>query len=198
MIVSLIILILLSFGFLLGFKRGFTYQLIKMIGVFLIFFLATILKKPFGLFLYNHFDIFNLNKVVGIIVYQFISFFILFFILNILLVVLLKLSRVFESILKATIILGIPSKILGGLLGFIEYYIYIFVILLILNLPIFDLDLNNSFLVNFMLDKTPIISHNTNIVDELKDISNGDINDYEEMIQTLIDKKIINEKDINK
>ena len=90
----------------------------------------------------------------------------------------------FESILKATIILGIPSKILGGLLGFIEYYIYIFVILLILNLPIFDLDLNNSFLVNFMLDKTPIISHNTNIVDELKDISNDDINNYEEMLQT--------------
>lgn len=200
MIVSLIIIILLIFGFLLGFKRGFTYQLIKMIGIFAVLFLSIIFKDELGLFLLNNFDIFNLNSTISIIIYQSISFIILFFVFNLILRIILKISASFEKILKATIILGIPSKILGGILGFIEYYIYIFLILMILSLPIFNLNIKSSELANFMLNKTPIISKSgIDVLDDVKDEYQKDeeINE-QEILDILIKNDIISKEDAYK
>ena len=199
MVVSLVIVILLIFGFLLGFKRGFTYQLIKMLGVFIVLFLSITLKDELGLFLLNNFDVFNLNSSISIIIYQSISFIILFFIFNLILRIILKISASFEKLLKATIILGIPSKILGGILGFIEYYIYVFLVLIIVSLPIFNLDIKSG-VANFMLNKTPIISKSgIDILDDVKDEYKKDeeINE-QEIIDILIKNEIISKKDVYK
>lgn len=200
MIISLIIIILLIFGFLLGFKRGFTYQLIKMIGIFVVLFLSIILKDELGLFLLNNFDILNLNSTISIIIYQSISFIILFFVFNLLLRIILKVSAAFEKILKATIILGIPSKILGGVLGFVEYYIYIFLVLVILSLPIFNLNIKESGVASFMLNKTPIISKSG--IDILDDVNNEYQKDKkineQEILDILIKNDIISREDVYK
>ena len=199
MVVSLVIVILLIFGFLLGFKRGFTYQLIKMLGVFIVLFLSITLKDELGLFLLNNFDVFNLNSSISIIIYQSISFIILFFIFNLILRIILKISASFEKLLKATIILGIPSKILGGILGFIEYYIYVFLVLIIVSLPIFNLDIKSG-VANFMLNKTPIISKSgIDILDDVTDEYQKDeeINE-QEILDILIKNEIISKKDVYK
>ena len=229
MVVSFVIVILLIFGFLLGFKRGFTYQLIKMLGVFIVLFLSITLKDELGLFLLNNFDVFISNTIHDFIFvfiygigsylvirdklslsnllvyqtligfYQSISFIILFFIFNLIFRIILKISASFEKLLKATIILGIPSKILGGILGFIEYYIYVFLVLIIVSLPIFNLDIKSG-VANFMLNKTPIISKSgIDILDDVKDEYKKDeeINE-QEIIDILIKNEIISKKDVYK
>lgn len=200
MIVSLIIIILLIFGFLLGFRRGFTYQLIKMLGVFIVLFLSIVFKDELGLFLLNNFDVLKLNSSISIIIYQSIAFIILFIVSNLILRIILKISATFEKILRATIILGIPSKILGGLLGFVEYYIYIFLILIVVSLPIFNLNIKNSGVASFILNKTPIISKSgIDVLDDVKEEYQKDeeINE-QEILDILIKNNIISREDVYK
>ena len=137
--INVIILLLLLLGTIIGFKRGFSYQLVKMVGIFLILILSFIFKNKLGIFLLHKFPIMNFGEglqSLNVIAYQFLAFIILFFLLSLVLRLLLILTNSFEKVVKATIVLAIPSKIFGSILGFIEYYIYIFFILVILTLPV--------------------------------------------------------------
>ena len=53
-VVDIIIIIFLIFGALLGFKRGFTRELVSFIGMFAIIVLAFILKNPVSVILYKN------------------------------------------------------------------------------------------------------------------------------------------------
>ena len=164
-IVGIIILIFLAFGALLGFKRGFTRELVSLVGIFLILVLSFILKNPISVFLYNNLPFFSFGgifkdiTVLNILMYEVIAFFIVFFVLTIIFRLLLMLTKVFEKFLTLTIILGIPSKILGAILGVLQYLIYTFIILYILSLPTFNLSIvNESKTANTILNKTPILN----------------------------------------
>lgn len=164
-IVDIIILIFLAFGALLGFKRGFTRQLVSLVGIFVIIILSYLFKNPVSVFLYNNLPFFNFGgifkdiTVLNVLVYEVIAFFIVFFVLTIIFRILVKITNVFEKILNATIILGIPSKILGAVLGVVQNLIYTFIILYILSLPTFNLDIiKDSKVGNLILDKTPILN----------------------------------------
>ena len=61
--------------------------------------------------------------------------------------------------MKFTIVLSIPSKLLGIIVGAIHYYIIVFIVLYVLSLPIFGLDiLKESKFKNGILNNTPILS----------------------------------------
>lgn len=164
-VVDVVILILLIFGALIGFKRGFTRELVSLVGIFVILILSFILKNPISVFLYNNLPFFNFGgifkdmTVLNILLYEVIAFFIVFFILTILFKFLLIATKIFEKILTMTIILGIPSKILGAILGVIQSIIYVFIVLYILNLPTFNLEIiKESKIGNTILEKTPILN----------------------------------------
>ncbi len=164
-IADIIILILLAFGTLLGFKRGFTRQLISLIGIFVILVLSFLLKNPISVFLYNNLPFFNFGglfkdvTVLNILLYEVVAFFIVFFLLTIVFRLLLSITKIFERFLTLTIVLGIPSKILGAILGFIETIIYVFIIMYIFKLPTFNFEIiNNSRIGNIILEKTPILT----------------------------------------
>lgn len=164
-IVDIIILIFLAFGALLGFKRGFTRQLVSLVGIFVIIILSYLFKNPVSVFLYNNLPFFNFGgifkdiTVLNILVYEVIAFFVVFFLLTIIFRILVKITNVFEKILNATIILGIPSKILGAVLGVVQNLIYTFIVLYILSLPTFNLSIiKDSKVGNLILDKTPILN----------------------------------------
>lgn len=169
-IIDIVILIFLAFGALIGFKRGFTNQLVSLVGIFLIIIFSFLLKNPVSIFLYNNLPFINFGgifkdiSVINILVYEVIAFFIIFVVLTFIFKVLLKVTKIFEKILNATIILGIPSKILGAILGIVQNLIYVFVVLYILNLPSIGFNLiNESKVANTILNKTPIL---TNICDK--------------------------------
>ena len=69
-------------------------------------------------------------------------------------------SGIVQKIIDMTIILGFPSKILGFIIGLVEYYLICFVVLYILVLPIFSVkEVVDSKYANIILEKTPLISN---------------------------------------
>ena len=201
MILSILIIMFILSGIILGIKRGFTYQLIKMLSLFITVVGALFFKNIVAKLFINYFDFLDMNPHIKIIFYRGIAFILLCFIIIIIIGLLLKLSKKFEKLLNATIILGIPSKILGGILGFIEFYIYAFIILLILSIPIFKVNVKNSKVANIILNNTPTPSKKVDaeLLDELQDTYNSCHNDCEEKYIKILNKHgiVAKEKDMD-
>ena len=214
-IVDIVILILITFGALLGFKRGFTRELVSLVGIFVIIFISFILKNPISVFLYNNLPFINFGgifkdvTVINILVYEVIAFFIVFFVLTIVFRLLLTLTKVFERILTLTIILGIPSKILGAILGIVQSIIYIFIVLYILHLPTFNISIvNDSKLATGILNKTPVLTNvcnktlsTFNEIIELKNEYESSDNTTEfnqKVLNIMIEKKVITKENAQK
>lgn len=172
-IVDIIIIIAIICGAIIGFKRGVIKQAVITIGQILVIVLAFLLKNPLSVLLYSRlpflsFGVLEDYTVFNILVYEFISFLILYCLLSIVLFLLIKASSLIEKFFKATIILAIPSKILGAVLGAIEYYFTVFIVLFILSGPIIFSEnfhqiksVSNSKIGGYMLKHTPILSHYT-------------------------------------
>lgn len=179
---DIIIIMILLFGALIGFKRGIIKQSVITIGLILILVLSFILKNPVSSIMYKNLPFFNFGgllenlSILNIIVYEGFAFLIVFSILSIIFIILIKISSIIEKILRATIVLAIPSKILGMLLGVFEYYIIIFIVLFVLSLPVFEFNndlFKESKTKSYILEKTPFISNQiSGSIDALNDISN--------------------------
>ena len=117
---------------------------------------------------------------------------------------LLKLSEKIENVLTMTVILGIPSKILGFIVGLVEGYVLMFIALFILSLPFWNFSIiNNSKLRPKILSSSPILSRvtedtynaGTDIYDEIKSHSGSDKDDLNLTIVKLLLKYNIVDKD---
>ena len=164
-IIDAIIIILLLFGAVFGFKAGVIKSAVSFLGTLLIIFLAFQLKNPISEFLYMHLPFFNFNgalagvTVFNVLIYEGIAFLIVFAILEILLKVVIIASGILESILRLTIVLGLFSKILGLFFGFIEYYVIIFAGLFMLNcFSNTAFLIKDSSLATNILNNTPILT----------------------------------------
>lgn len=174
MILSIIIIMFILMGVIVGAKRGFTYQLIRMISTILVVLLALLLKDFVANIFIDHFNFIDIDPAISIIFYRGIAFIILCFIFKMIFRILLKTSKKLENLLNKTIILGIPSKILGGVLGFIEYYIYAVIILSILSIPIFKINVVDSKVARSILNSVPkVYKLDTSLFAELQEISNN-------------------------
>lgn len=163
--VDLIILGLIIIGALIGFKRGFTRELVDFVGFIICIIIAFLMKNTLSIFLYEHLPFFSIGGIlkgivaINILVYEVLAFFIVLSILLIILGVLKFVTKIFEKILKMTIILGIPSKILGAVLGAAKWVVISYAVLFIMALPIFNTNyLNDSVICKNVLRYTPILS----------------------------------------
>ena len=164
-IYDIIIVIILIIFALAGFKRGGLKSIVSFVGFILVIVLAYNLKGIVGDFLTLNFPFFDLGgvKSLNIILYQTIAFFIIMSILLLLYRILLIITGIFEKIFKMTIVLGIPSKILGLIFGLIEGYIVVYLLLFFLAQPFININLDHdSNYARGILDKTPIISNYAN------------------------------------
>lgn len=206
-VADIIILIALALGAVAGFKAGVIKKTADFLGTFIIIILAFYLKNDLSVLLYENLPFFNFGgfikgiEAINILLYEAMAFFVVFIALLFILKVILIVTGLIEKILKATVILSIPSKLLGIVVGAIEYYVYIFLILVVLTLPIIKLPyVRESKIADFMLNNTPILSGISkemidiygsvyNIVEE-KDIkTNEELN--EDILELLIDKQVI-------
>lgn len=128
----------------IGIKNGFFKQTVLTVGTVLVIVLAYVTKDflanwfSYNLPFFNFFGPIEGLTSINIIMYQMLAFLIMCIIFGIVLAVLVKITKVFEKILNFTIILGIPSKILGFIVGAIEGYILAFVILFFICQPAFN------------------------------------------------------------
>ena len=179
-IVDVIIIFGLLLGGCSGWHNGFFKQSVTLIGTIICFILAWVFKDIIANFLSYTLPFFNFAgpfeglTSLNIVLYQLLSFMLLLILFTSVLVVLIKLTNGFEKILKFTIILGIPSKILGFIVGVIEAYVILFAILFFVNQPVFNLEIvNESKITNPILNSSPGLSH---VVGNMNDAI-GDIYD---------------------
>lgn len=155
-------IVLVLIGYIIGgWKQGVVKETTSFIGIIIVFFLSWFLRGIVGDFLCIILPFFKFDGLssLNILIYHTIAFFLLFSILMGLYRLLLKLSNGLQKIVNYTIILIIPSKILGAIIGFIEGWINIFIILLVLLIPLKDFDhFIDSKVNNFILFNTPVLS----------------------------------------
>ena len=116
------ILIILLFT-VWGFKRGVIKSIVQLVGTCTVLVLAFVFKDFIANLLmdflpfYNFGGVFNGISSINILIYELIAFILLFVIFYCILSIIVNLAGIVEKLLKLTIILAIPSKILGALLG---------------------------------------------------------------------------------
>jgi len=177
-IVDVIIIIYLLLAGVVGAKRGFFKELVLCLGTIIVFYLAYILKNPVGNFLLLKLPLFDFPNIfkgvltLNILVYQTLSFLIVLALLLVIFNVILSITGLFEKLLKITVILSLPSKILGFLLGLVEGYVILFVILFFLTQPAFSFkNFRESDFANKILNSSPVLTNVTkNTVDLFSDI----------------------------
>jgi len=167
-IIDIIIVLFLLMGALVGFKRGVIKSATMFIGAIVVIILSYALKNPVSKILYSFLPFFNFAgdfeglTVLNIIIYEAIAFVLVYVVLMSLLQVLIKVTGGIEKILKFTIILGIPSKLLGALFGIIESYLFVFVALfLLLQIPATNSYIKESKLAFPIVNSSPVLSNIT-------------------------------------
>ncbi len=171
------IILLLIMGFIIGFKNGFIKEGISLIGIIVVFIIAFFTKGYIGNFLCINLPFFKFFgplkglTTLNIIIYQTIAFLLIFTILLTIYIIVVKVAKVAEKIVDATIILWLPSKLLGALLCIIEVFLFLYIVLLLLSVPLSSNKyFHESKGVNIILYKTPILGH-TKIVKSVKKTS---------------------------
>lgn len=206
-VVDILILIALALGAVAGFKAGAIKKTADFLGTFIIIILAFYLKNDLSVLMYENLPFFNFGwlikgvEALNVLIYEAIAFVIVFVALLFILKVILLATGLIEKILKATVILSIPSKILGIIVGLIEGYVYVFIALVVFTLPISELPyVRESTIGTFMLNNTPILSGISEemidiygsvyeIIEEKDNKTNEELN--EEVLTLLIEKQVL-------
>ncbi|HLS10070.1 CvpA family protein [Lentibacillus sp.] len=166
--VSFILIILLMFGFFIGLKRGFILQTFHLIGFIVAFILAALyydeLAPKLALWIpYPELDdngawadFLEAIPLEGTF-YNAIAFAIIFFGVKIILQII---ASMLDFVAELPILRSL-NKWLGAVLGFVEIYLLIFIVLYILALtPLTEIQswINDSSVALFILEDTPILS----------------------------------------
>ena len=200
-VVDAIIILFLLAGAVLGFKRGAIQTLATLIGTILILIIAYYLKNPLSVFLYTYLPFFKLGgifngiTVINILIYEAIAFLIVLGVLSVLLSVILKITGILSKIVDHSIILTLPSKLIGIAVGFLEAYVFLFVLLFIFSQFSFsNTVLKDSKYTNIILSKTPFTTgfkNSYNAFNEIRDLGNNSNNKDYEALNTLLKYDII-------
>jgi uncharacterized membrane protein required for colicin V production len=164
-IVDVFILIFVLIGGFLGFKRGAVKEFVSAIGFFVVVVLSFLLKNPLSVIFYENLPFFKFGGVfkgvtaLNIALYELLAFLVAALILTLLWKLVGYASSIVQKLINMTFILGLPSKIIGFIIGVIEYYVLAFIIIYILTIPIFNVkEVVESKGAQHILNDTPVIS----------------------------------------
>ena len=206
------IVLILIMSAIVGFKRGAIKEIVSLVGIIIVFIVAFAFKGVLGNVLCKWLPFFNFAgnlegvTVLNILLYQLIAFLIIYSLLFSVYMIVMKISGVVQKLVHMTVILWLPSKIIGAVVAFITGYVMVFVVLLALLIPLKDTDMfKESKFANYVVYDTPIlagsaenISRSINEVYTLgEDLSKGDISKNEANLETmdiLLKYKIVSPK----
>ena len=199
-ILDIVIALVLIMSAIIGFKRGAIKEVVSLVGIIIVFILAFSLKGVLGNVLCKWLPFFNFAgnlegvTVLNILLYQLIAFLIIYSLLFSVYMIVVKISGIVQKLVHMTVILWLPSKVIGAVVAFITGYVMVFVVLLALLIPLKDTDIfKNSKFANYIVYDTPIlasssenISTSINEIYELgEDLSKGDISKNEANVKTM-------------
>ena len=194
------IVLILIMSAIVGFKRGAIKEIVSLVGIIIVFIVAFAFKGVLGNVLCKWLPFFNFAgnlegvTVLNILLYQLIAFLIIYSLLFSIYMIVMKISGVVQKLVHMTVILWLPSKIIGAVVAFITGYVMVFVVLLALLIPLKDTDIFiESRFANYIVYDTPIlagsadnISSSINEVYTLgEELSKGDISKNEANLETM-------------
>lgn len=199
-ILDVAIILILIMSAIVGFKRGAIKEIVSLVGIIIVFIVAFSLKGVLGNVLCKWLPFFNFAgnlegvTVLNILLYQLIAFLIIYSLLFSVYMIVMKISGIVQKIIHMTVILWLPSKLIGAVVAFITGYVMVFVVLLALLIPLKDTDIfRESRFANYIVYDTPVlassadnISSSINEVYTLgEELSKGDISKNEANLETM-------------
>ena len=199
-ILDIVIVLILIMSAIIGFKRGAIKEIVSLVGIIIVFIVAFAFKGVFGNVLCKWLPFFNFAgnlegvTVLNILLYQLIAFLIIYSLLFCVYLIVMKISGIVQKIVHMTVILWLPSKLIGAVVAFITGYVMVFVVLLALLIPLKDTDIFiESRFANYIVYDTPIlagsadnISSSINEVYTLgEELSKGNISKNEANLETM-------------
>lgn len=208
-IFSVIVILLIISSGVMGLKKGFLKESVVFIGTILVYIISFLLKDKIGLVLCKWFPFFSFDglQTLNILVYQLIAFIFIATILFSIATIIFKLTGIIQKLVDITIILTLPSKIFGFIFGILEGYIVMFLILIILAIPLRNVELfKESTVVTKIMYNSPILSKTLggvpktieDILDVTTEIQKTDYNKNKvalDIMKIELDHNIISKKD---
>lgn len=168
-IVDYIILVILILSAVKGFRQGLIPSIVNFVGVFLVFIIAFYLKTPISSLLYQNLPFLSFGGIfkgvigVNILFYEVIAYGLTIILLGIVFGILKKISIGIQKLLNLTILLNLPSKIIGALIGILEGILFSFILLYIGSVVNTTTKyVNESKYSSIILNDIPIINSVTN------------------------------------
>ena len=183
-IVDYIIIIILVLCAFKGFKQGMLPSIVNFIGTFLVFIIAFYVKQPISTLMYENLPFLDFEGIfkgiigVNILFYEVIAYGLTIVLLAIIFGIVKRISLVFNKILNATIVLTLPNKIIGAIIGIFEGILFSFILLCIAsNVNTTTKYVNESKYSGIILNNIPILNSVTSsLTDSSKEIYNTIIN----------------------
>lgn len=177
-VIDVLIVVFVLLGALAGWKKGLIKSAVNLLGLVAIVIISYALKGGIANFFIEKLPFFNFAgsfeglTSINILIYNLIAFIIVFAVLYCILSIIIAVTGFIDTLLKLTVIWVLPSKIGGAIIGFLEAWVFVF--LVVFSLSQFSLTTKyvmDTKLGNFMLEHTPIISNVLgNATNAVKDI----------------------------
>ena len=183
-IVDYIIIIILVLCAFKGFKQGMLPSIVNFVGTFLVFIIAFYVKQPISTLMYENLPFLDFAGIfkgiigVNILFYEVVAYGLTIVLLAIIFGIVKRISLVFNKILNATIVLTLPNKIIGAIIGIFEGILFSFILLCIAsNVNTTTKYVNESKYSGIILNNIPILNSVTSsLTDSSKEIYNTIIN----------------------
>ena len=168
-LIDFIIVAIIIIGGYRGFKYGGISAAVNLVGTIFVFVAAFYLKNPIAVLMYENLQfykfggMFNGISSLNILFYEAVAFVIAMIIFIVIIALIVKLTHLLDKIINMTMILALPSKLLGLVLGALQYYVVVyFVLFILLQIPFTGKYITESTVVHGIVDKTPLLSNVTN------------------------------------
>lgn len=166
--IDLLIIILFVAALVSGYRKGFLIQLLNLVGLLVAVIVAYIYYKPLAekFLLWVPYPAVTESTAlkfasetldISLTFYQLLAFAVIFFVVKLALRILFSMF----DFLKNVLVLGVFNRFLGAILGFVQGYFMLFIVLYVLALlPIDEIQkfIESSILTKVILEFTPIIS----------------------------------------
>lgn len=159
-LVDIIVVAMLILGIVVGQKKGLIKTAVGLIGLVAVVIISYTLRVPLANLLIDKMPFFDFNGLpsLSILLYNVIAFVVVFVVLYSILSIILSLTKFVDTLLKLTVIWIIPSKIGGAIIGFLETWVYLFLILFVMvQFNVSAAWVKDTTVAKVILDHTPIV-----------------------------------------
>ncbi len=161
-VVDIILIVFIALGTYAGWRRGLIKSLVNLIGLVAVLIISYSLRVPVANFLIDKLPFLPFNGLtsLSILIYNILAFVFIFIILYCVLNIILSITGFIDTLLKFTVIYILPSKIGGAIVGFLEAWVFAFLVVFVLSsFSITAHLIEGSKVTNILLTHTPVISN---------------------------------------